>query len=707
MNHRPLSRRHAATTIGRSSRALLAFAVTAGMAFQAGAHPVKAEEDVTVEGYLADLVGKASNTEKEVSSLQLELGGLRESANKARVDLGRAQSKAQKAQNDVVSARDRLKASDKEVTSAQGKLDDIARSAYTQGGDASPIPMAAGEDSASTALDRSTYIRMAAEKQRAEVNRLDLARTQNANQESGLRSNRDSANQALRTAVQAHKDAAAAMASSMSQLRGKQQLLQKLITQQKQAQAKLRAARSAVDTLANTKPNATSWEKRRVAEAAASGVVPADKAKDSQQDKNKSATKPKTPIGVDSYAGQATDTAETDSASSSSTPSSASGTATPSSDTTATSALATSSSPSTPTESGAPTETSAASPTETGGAPGQTEGPRAGAPSGSSPAGSSLSELPEIPNSFAESSAGDDQRQQAINSLLKAGESALMAGFGNYAQSGDRNAALQAGLNAGRDSAGKAYDEHMKRAQNAHNSAPATPSTATPATPTDTATTAPAAPSETAQQTAPSTTAPDTTNPAETSDPDTPQQPATPEVPQIPGITDGTIPGLNPGGTPGTAPGNADDSVDTSGTAQEKIERVIKRAETQMGVTYAWGGGNHHGPTLGIRDGGVADSFGDYAKVGFDCSGLMMYAFAAVGIHLEHYSGYQYTAGRQVPVSEAKRGDMLFWGPGGSQHVALYLGDNKMLEAPQSGDVVKVSDVRWAGIEPMAVRMIE
>ena len=85
----------------------------------------------------------------------------------------------------------------------------------------------------------------------------------------------------------------------------------------------------------------------------------------------------------------------------------------------------------------------------------------------------------------------------------------------------------------------------------------------------------------------------------------------------------------------------------------------------------------------------------------------MMYAFAAVGIHLEHYSGYQYTAGRQVPVSEAKRGDMLFWGPGGSQHVALYLGDNKMLEAPQSGDVVKVSDVRWAGIEPMAVRMIE
>jgi cell wall-associated NlpC family hydrolase len=74
---------------------------------------------------------------------------------------------------------------------------------------------------------------------------------------------------------------------------------------------------------------------------------------------------------------------------------------------------------------------------------------------------------------------------------------------------------------------------------------------------------------------------------------------------------------------------------------------------------------------------------------------------------LQHYSGYQYTAGKQVPVEQAQRGDMLFWGIGGSGHVALYLGDGKMLEAPQSGDVVKVSDVRWSGAMPYAVRMIE
>jgi cell wall-associated NlpC family hydrolase len=128
---------------------------------------------------------------------------------------------------------------------------------------------------------------------------------------------------------------------------------------------------------------------------------------------------------------------------------------------------------------------------------------------------------------------------------------------------------------------------------------------------------------------------------------------------------------------------------------------------TQLGVQYAWGGGNWFGPTLGIRDGGVADSYGDYAKTGFDCSGLMMYAFYAVGIQLDHYSGYQYTAGTQVPVDQAKRGDMLFWGPGGGTHVALYLGDGKMLEAPESGSDVHVSDVRWDGIQPMATRMIE
>lgn len=145
----------------------------------------------------------------------------------------------------------------------------------------------------------------------------------------------------------------------------------------------------------------------------------------------------------------------------------------------------------------------------------------------------------------------------------------------------------------------------------------------------------------------------------------------------------------------------------SSKSASEQIETVIDRGMSQLGVRYSWGGGNANGPTLGVRDGGVADTYGDYKNVGYDCSGLMVYAFAGVGISLPKYSGYQYTAGKQVPVDNAKRGDMLFWGPGGSQHVALYLGDGQMLEAPFSGGVVRVAPVRWSGIQPYAVRMIE
>lgn len=152
------------------------------------------------------------------------------------------------------------------------------------------------------------------------------------------------------------------------------------------------------------------------------------------------------------------------------------------------------------------------------------------------------------------------------------------------------------------------------------------------------------------------------------------------------------------GGTPG--------QVSPGLRGEQAINLVIDRMKSQLGVTYAWGGGDANGPTLGIRDGGVADSYGDYQKVGFDCSGLMIYGFAGVGIDLPHYTGYQYTSGPQVPLSEMRRGDMIFYGPSASQHVALILGDGTMIEAPQSGDVVKISPVRTAGAMPNVVRLL-
>ncbi|KUI37519.1 peptidase C40 [Mycobacterium sp. GA-2829] len=131
----------------------------------------------------------------------------------------------------------------------------------------------------------------------------------------------------------------------------------------------------------------------------------------------------------------------------------------------------------------------------------------------------------------------------------------------------------------------------------------------------------------------------------------------------------------------------------------QAIEYVIRRAGTQIGVPYSWGGGSLDGPSKGIDSGANT--------VGFDCSGLTRYAFAGVGILLPRYSGDQYDAGRKVPPSQAKRGDLLFWGPGGSQHEAIYLGQGQMIEAQQTGVPIKVSPVRMAGMTPYVVRIIE
>nr|WP_297586161.1 NlpC/P60 family protein [uncultured Corynebacterium sp.] len=134
-----------------------------------------------------------------------------------------------------------------------------------------------------------------------------------------------------------------------------------------------------------------------------------------------------------------------------------------------------------------------------------------------------------------------------------------------------------------------------------------------------------------------------------------------------------------------------------SGSNSGSIETVISRAQAMIGTPYVWGGGDANGPTTGVNGGSVS---------GFDCSGLVLYAFAGVGISLPHYTGYQYQRGTQVPASEAQRGDLLFWGPGGSQHVAIYLGDGTMIEAPQAGQNVQISPVRYSGMAPMAVRLL-
>ena len=90
-------------------------------------------------------------------------------------------------------------------------------------------------------------------------------------------------------------------------------------------------------------------------------------------------------------------------------------------------------------------------------------------------------------------------------------------------------------------------------------------------------------------------------------------------------------------------------------------QQVVDAAMAYLGTTYAWGGGDYSGPSQGIRDGGVADRYGDYNKIGFDCSGLALYAWAQVGVYLPHYSGYQYTGQPHVSRSDLQPGDLVFY----------------------------------------------
>ena len=149
--------------------------------------------------------------------------------------------------------------------------------------------------------------------------------------------------------------------------------------------------------------------------------------------------------------------------------------------------------------------------------------------------------------------------------------------------------------------------------------------------------------------------------------------------------------------------------VTTGGTSSEKIERVIAAAQSQVGkgLTYAWNGGTRFGPTYGVCCSPAG--FDDRGRFGYDCSGFLQYAFwQGSGVDVGDWSGAQYAKPTRVPSGERRRGDMLFWGSGTStDHVALYLGNGRMLEAnsPRTSTSVHESAVRTSGLMPYAVRI--
>lgn len=159
--------------------------------------------------------------------------------------------------------------------------------------------------------------------------------------------------------------------------------------------------------------------------------------------------------------------------------------------------------------------------------------------------------------------------------------------------------------------------------------------------------------------------------------------------------------GINIGGDPAPSaatPSNPGGKIPRV-YGRQAIEYVIKRMGSQMGVPYSWGGGSLDGPSKGVGDGANI--------TGFDCSGLMRYGFAGVGVLIPRFSGDQYNAGRHIPPDQARRGDLIFYGPNGGQHVTMYLGNGQMLEASGSAGKVTVSPVRKPGMTPFLTRIIE
>ncbi|SDM25936.1 Cell wall-associated hydrolase, NlpC family [Geodermatophilus siccatus] len=172
-----------------------------------------------------------------------------------------------------------------------------------------------------------------------------------------------------------------------------------------------------------------------------------------------------------------------------------------------------------------------------------------------------------------------------------------------------------------------------------------------------------------------------------------PPAPSTPSVSSSAGSPERSA---SSSGSSSSSRGGSPTGTDTTAgdPAGSVVQRAIAAAKSQRGLPYSWGGGNANGPTWGIPP--------DTDVFGFDCSGLTEYAYAQAGVRIGGTSREQYWRfrDRTVAADDLQPGDLVFWGETADHtsiyHVALYIGGGQVVQAPQSGDVVRISDM-WFG----------
>jgi cell wall-associated NlpC family hydrolase len=130
----------------------------------------------------------------------------------------------------------------------------------------------------------------------------------------------------------------------------------------------------------------------------------------------------------------------------------------------------------------------------------------------------------------------------------------------------------------------------------------------------------------------------------------------------------------------------------TTSTATTTTTAATTTATTAaQPAPVAPGGGHPDAAAIAARYLGVPYRWGGGSPAGFDCSGLVMYVFAQLGISLPHYTVAQYALGTPVSRDQLQPGDVVFFD--GLGHVGIYIGGGQFIHAPQTGDVVKVSSL--------------